>query len=717
VFIQGIALVALLAWVLQAGVSPAFRERRRAFDAPLLALLGISGLSLLVAVDPGPGLVVLIQWSSCAAVYFVTSRAVEGTADARRLAAALLLGGAAVALVGLAQVFGGLDQVPQAAAPASTLANRNVAAAHLVVVLPLALWVGGRPVGRARWAVAALALVITAFLPFTQSRLALLTLAAQVVVVAMAFSWRRSSSTRGRWAGATLTAVACLVVAAGWLTIHDPAKTRSLGLRMGLARSALEMVREHPLAGLGLGSFAAEYPRFGPVVRATPVSPPLLVESPHNELLQLLAESGVGGGLALLWLAATVLVVLARLARSPQRGIRRLGLAVGLSLLGLSFQLAGEFPLRTPVVPLVAAILLGVIAALEAREGRSPPTLGAGEDPAWRWMAAAGVALVLALSVGWSARRLSADRSLARLHEALASGHEAEAVFQGLRSVRLDPTRPELRMALARAWMRAGRPAEAGRVAHDLLTRRPWGTSALGTLGVARLATGDRRGAAELFAAVLQIDPLDTGAREGLADASRQARQGNACPPEAELAVREGGGVDLVVNDSPLDEVLRCLSERAGFELEFDGPAPTDGVSLVLRDEPLTTALDRLFEGLAVDYLLGFDPSGQRVERLIVVSAAGDGVRPPSPQAQRSPTTLRRPRPRPVPGIEGADDVDEEFDPAYGAEESVPEDEPGYDPGSLPEFPEPEELSPMTRRPDPMVTYAIRWSTVGDTGS
>lgn len=67
----------------------------------------------------------------------------------------------------------------------------------------------------------------------------------------------------------------------------------SLGVRGDYWRSSLRMVREHPIAGVGLGNFADNYPRYRlPQARET--------KATHNDYLQLLAELGPGGLIAFL---------------------------------------------------------------------------------------------------------------------------------------------------------------------------------------------------------------------------------------------------------------------------------------------------------------------------------------------------------------------------------------------------------------------------------
>ena len=298
---QVAALVLGLLWVGQ-GARVHGPAARRALDLPLLLFLGWSAVSLLWAPDPGAGLVTLGHWAACAVVYAVVSRAAR-LADVPRLAGALLLGGAAVAVVGLGQALLGLDLVPQAAVPAATLANRNVAAGYLAAIAPLALLAWSSRLVRAAAAVAA---DRDAGLP---------------PLHAVAHR-RRGGGPAARPAGARLGAARPAGAASEPESLSGPAgreprpgarrrvghagrprEGRSASIRWSLAGSALSMALDRPLLGVGLGGFGARYPSHGPVVRSA-LGTPLRVESPHNESLQVLAETGLPGLLAGLWVAA-----------------------------------------------------------------------------------------------------------------------------------------------------------------------------------------------------------------------------------------------------------------------------------------------------------------------------------------------------------------------------------------------------------------------------
>jgi O-antigen ligase len=689
VFVQTVTLALMLLWVLT-GARAKGAWRPRPFDAPLAAVLLWSAVSLVPVADRSQGVRTLAQWLACGLVYVLVSRAARRT-DVPRLATGAFAGAVVVAAVGLAQSLFAISFVPQAVTPASTLANRDLAGAYLVAVLPLALLVSTRRGSRV--VAAAGAGLILAFVPFTQSRAAALAVAAEIVVWA-AWPRRGSVARRGRPLAAAL-AVGSVAALALWWTVSQPAKTRSLSIRASLAESALSLGRAHPLLGVGLGRFEAAYPEGGPPIRGDGRTP-LTVSSPHSEPLQALAETGVPGLAAWLWLAVSVGIVAPRLARSPSLRVRRTAGAVTLSLVGLLVDGLFGFPLRCAVPSLLGAALLGSLVALEG------PTRCRTTLRTWRARLALGAAAaVLLLGAGsWAVLRLGADRALYRMRWAEAQARWDDAVVAGRAAVRLDPS-PRILRALAQAELRT-RGGAAVALLERVLELRPLDGTAHGRLGLARLRAGDTLGAASEFAVARALGAVARSVASG-AEVPRPV----TCEPGVSIDVRQDAHVDLAAHDAPLDDVLSCLADRTGLKIEYEGTPPHHPISAELHGTPLPAAVASLLEGLGIDYLISMDPTGTRVERLLLFRPSGAHL--PSAAPSRSippeaPAGFGEPYDG-GPAPQGAP-AGVPLGPGQGYAQPQPggptpeTSEPGnelFEP--LPEYPEPGELTPTTFNP------------------
>ncbi len=263
------------------------------------------------------------------ALYYALLRlAPLGRGAWRRIIDGFLLGGAAVALIGVGQMALGRNLV---AAEGGTLRIQSVyhspnsAGLYLGRVWPFlaaeALWGSG---GRRRKLVTLAFLLVTAAVALSFSRGALL-LALPAAVLAL--GWRAGG--RYRWAAVVLVAVGGLVLIP-LLRLPRFAGLLDLGqgttfFRLKLWRSSLRMVREHPLLGVGPGNFLEAY-------RSRYVLPTAWeefnLEHAHNLLLDHWTRLGILGVLA--GLAAQV-SFWRTLKRRDDGGARDLGLVGGMA--------------------------------------------------------------------------------------------------------------------------------------------------------------------------------------------------------------------------------------------------------------------------------------------------------------------------------------------------------------------------------------------------
>jgi hypothetical protein len=138
-----------------------------------------------------------------------------------------------------------------------------------------------------------------------------------------------------------------------------------------------------------------------------------------------------------------------------------------------------------------------------------------------------------------------------------------------------------------------------------------------------------------------------------------------AAPATAEVAVRVSGGhVDLTATAAPLAEVLDRLARQTGMKVVYEGAAPRQLVTLSLHGRTPTETVLAVFEGLGVNFALVADPSGSRVQTLVVAGTAASSA-PSSTATARaaSPPSARRPfGPPPGASPETVDPAFEEVD-------------------------------------------------------
>jgi O-antigen ligase len=298
---------------------------------------------------------------------------------------------------------------------------------------------GGGWVIVASGAAAVMALAVLASL----SRGGVLSLGVGLIVL-VALRWtarrRRPSAGKGRLAGMLAGAALAVGIALAVLPAEGRDRIATLGgvageasgtFRLGIWRDTLDLALRSPLAGFGLGTFAAALPPHKTSAGE------LRVEHAENDYLELLAEMG---GLGLILAAGAMAAagyLLFRDVGRPQDRLRRgLGMGAAAALVALGVHGAFDFNLHIPSNSLLfafaAALALASTGGPERRLG--PPAL---------------VVAIVALSV--------LGASVARpLPRGIAEQAQVRAVVSGARSpLRLRAAEDEVV-----SWLR-GRPADA----------------------------------------------------------------------------------------------------------------------------------------------------------------------------------------------------------------------------------------------------------------
>lgn len=363
-------------------------------------------VSLTWAVNPWLGWGTWWQWLACVLVGGCVLQLELTPQRLRGLLWAMAGSGAVVAVIGLGQAWFQWNWVPQAIAPAATLANRNMAAQVLVLVIPVAAVLVHLARGRGEFIAAATALTLSlTYLGHTFTKSCWIALAVSggaALALGYQCGWRprlKSGNFQALLVAVVIGSLAINVTKDGvrwrWPEIgaylsglaEEPDETvteadrlqakasRSVAVRTIFWRNTVEMIREHPVMGVGLNNWRVNYP--AATLKGTP-DPTLQNRSPeraHNDVLQVWAELGTIG----LGLLVIVVGVFLREALKGLRAVKEreeqvvlIGALAGLAAIGVDSLFS--FPLDREVPPLFAAVLAAMAlqrARLVKGEGRS----------------------------------------------------------------------------------------------------------------------------------------------------------------------------------------------------------------------------------------------------------------------------------------------------------------------------------------------------------
>ena len=193
--------------------------------------------------------------------------------------------------------------------PFGPYVNRNHFAGFAELVLPLALvpLVLGR-VRRERWSVVGLFAVLPIGALFlSASRGGIVSFGAELSVLALVMIQRREMGKQLFAGGAVLLAALLLV---SWLGVGQilgrlssvQLLEVSSGKRASMRRDTWRIFLDHPFVGTGLGTLQLVYPPYESLYDGK------IVNHTHNDYLEVLAETGLLGGICCAWFLGVLLV-------------------------------------------------------------------------------------------------------------------------------------------------------------------------------------------------------------------------------------------------------------------------------------------------------------------------------------------------------------------------------------------------------------------------
>jgi O-antigen ligase len=309
-------------------------------------------------------------------------------------------------------------------------ADLNAAGSYFVMALCIAVALAIRPRGRA-WLLAVVPLALAFWV--TGSRAAL---AAGVGAAAIpAVTWLRQRFSGRATLRLALSAAALVMIAGVTLASRAPARGNqssagdAFRIRVGLTATSLRMLASRPAFGVGVGQYPNHSGDFSSpeLLRLFPAA---THENAHNNLLQILAELGIAGFAAFMW----VWTLAARRGFAAVRDAQGDPLAWGFATGVIAFALtsfAGH-PLLIDEPAFTFWTLLGALAGWSSTGIRGGQTgVKPGSDPGQTWrrrdvLILSAVVVLSAVSIPMRARQLIKTENLEHVGIGLSAWQRGE---------------------------------------------------------------------------------------------------------------------------------------------------------------------------------------------------------------------------------------------------------------------------------------------------
>lgn len=507
VLIQIGTLLVTTLWLIEGIRTRTLTLTKSSFYLPLGLFLIWALSSLLWAVERYEGFTQWVMWATCALIFFVSTQLLKNKVRIQLLFAAVMLAGVFISLLGILQYHFEVDWVKQRVSPAATFNNKNMAAQVAVLSIPaaIALYL---TVKRSSliWLSALSLTLLYSFVFYTGTKAAWLACIAQLSLLAAAFLFFRLTgklrfNARSIRTKAGIAALLTILVMfnltpegkSGRLEqvlnyisattdnqqIEQPASeaddmeieseedapTNTAKIRLTTWRNTLEIIKEHPLIGVGLSNFGIYYPAATlKGVRDETINLFRLFEAVHNDYLQIISELGIPALLLVIWALSLILISLWRLIvvrDNIPHGLKYLSLAPLLAVAGLGVNACFSFPLYLPVPPFYLAVYISALVAMTHLAFNKPDqeklTL---RNPA---LISCLTVFSIALLTTWSItqyRWVLADRYFNIQRSYLEKDWE-KVIQWGKRVQSYNPYRKDALKYLARAYLYSGKLDEA----------------------------------------------------------------------------------------------------------------------------------------------------------------------------------------------------------------------------------------------------------------
>ena len=232
-------------------------------------------------------------------------------------------------------------------------AHKNYAAATLLMLIPAALSVR-LPDTLGTW-LQRIAVGLALFeILFLRTRGVWLAAILMALVAAGAYAVQKDSTYRNQ----SLIALAVLVVGVGIAIVFGGAEkvfdSSTIQSRMHYWKASQEMFLDNPISGVGGGQWKIEYPATGlKGTNESVMNGTTSILRPHNDVLWLLSETGIG---ALFFIGMMLLALLHLLKNKGQ-------LLFGLTIVAFGVYGFGEFPLERTTLLIPFAVAMGYLAS------------------------------------------------------------------------------------------------------------------------------------------------------------------------------------------------------------------------------------------------------------------------------------------------------------------------------------------------------------------
>ena len=362
---------------------------------PIFGFILWNFISLLWVEDGYLATVMLAQFMVFSLVFILAINIFNDYKKIEMLIKSIVVSLALVSIIGLLQYyFFNIDFInnlfTQIVIPAATFGNKNMASHFVVMALPLSLILMFTSKSNRQVVFYSIATAIGAwFLIYTTARQAYIAIFVELLVLALFFildKWKNKDKAmlatmenkKGK-STAIIFILIFLIFAANFTTQgfnsgnnSKITKIQSISVdernpRLPAWRNTIEMIKEHPIIGVGVGQWQAKYPLYyDRVMKDIIFNEGTRLKRLHNDYLEIFANVGVIGYVFLLWLSWLMIRKIWFILSDFKNEHRSYTLALTLGIIGFLVVAVFSFPIRMFFPAFLLFIFIGVIDSINS---------------------------------------------------------------------------------------------------------------------------------------------------------------------------------------------------------------------------------------------------------------------------------------------------------------------------------------------------------------
>lgn len=501
---------------------------------PIFGFIAWCFVSLLWVENGYLAIIMLVQFVVASLAFFLTINVINDYKKIEYFIKLIVMSLMLISAIGLLQYYFydiGFVQhfFTQIVAPSSTFGNKNFASHFLVMVLPLSVVLFLSSKNNSQIILYSITTTIGLwFLIYTVARQAYVAISIEALVLLMFFAldaWKNKDkallatiNNKKNKVIASIFIMLFLILSAnitnqGFTDSKEKIeKIQSISVdnhnpRLPAWRNTIEMIKEHPIIGVGVGQWQAKYPLYyDRIMKDVIFNESTRLKRLHNEYLETLANVGVIGYLFLLWIVWIMVEKIWSVLRDNKNKYRFYVLGLSLGVIGFLIVSMFSFPIRVFLPVFLLFIFIGIIASIDSKKTAYKP-----KNIAYIVLiTSTGVLSLLATwkSLDWVyARHLNVVSASLQLH-----GEDEIAVKKGLESLTLNSTAPEYFYTTGRALHRSGKIDDGILFYKKAIDISPFNTLMLLDLASAYKDNKDLDMENKVLSFVLRFDPKNVQA-------------------------------------------------------------------------------------------------------------------------------------------------------------------------------------------------------------